>query len=62
MFIVTLFVFSHPVLLDGTLIIGELNYDPSNFTRDAGLLITLAIVFRIIAYGVMAFRFRKANR
>ena len=53
---------SHPVVLDGVTIIDELKYDVSNFARDAWLLLTLAIVFRIMAYAALAFRFRKANR
>ena len=53
---------SHPVVLDGVTIINELKYDVSNFGRDAGLLLTLAVVFRIMAYVALAFRFRKANR
>ena len=53
---------SHPVVLDGVTIIDELKYDVGNFARDAWLLLTLAIVFRIMAYAALAFRFRKANR
>ena len=53
---------SHPVLLDGSMIVSELKYDVANFQRNAWLLVTLAIGFRIMAYGALAFRFRKANR
>jgi len=53
---------SHPVVMDGTSIIPEVNYNPANFQRDAGLLVVIAIAFRVMAYAVLAFRFRSANR
>jgi hypothetical protein len=53
---------SAPVKFDGLMIVETLKYNPGNFTRNTWMLLVLSIVFRILAYGVLAYRFRAANR
>ena len=53
---------SHPAELDGAFLVKMLNYNPKNFVRNSWCLIAISIGFRILAYCILAFRFRAANR
>lgn len=53
---------SHPAKIDGAFLVETLNYEPANFVRNSWLLVVLSVGFRVLAYAVLAFRFRAANR